>query len=34
MEVKKYYLLVVMNIHKSKAKPKTKLEAKVLFLKN
>ena len=31
MEVKKYNPLVVMNKHKPKAKPKTKLEAKGLW---
>ena len=34
MEVKKYNPSVVMNKHKPKAKPKTKLEAKGLSLEN
>ena len=34
MEVKKYNPFVVMNKHKPKAKPKTKLEAKGLSLEN
>ena len=34
MDVKKYNLSVVMNKHKPKAKPKIKLEAKVLSLEN
>ena len=34
MEVKMYNPFVVMNEHKPKAKPKTKLEVKVLSLEN
>ena len=34
MEVKKYNPFVVLNKHKPKAKPKTKLEAKDLSLEN